>query len=74
MSAPVALQVWDEPPAALQVWDEAASAVYVADGDGTATDPPGGDGWPLVAKATEPTAADFGTETIPVGAVWVVTP
>jgi hypothetical protein len=27
-----------------------------------------------VAKATEPTAADYGLATIPVGAVWIQTP
>ena len=28
----------------------------------------------LVAKATQPTAADYGLTTIPVGAIWVQTP
>jgi hypothetical protein len=30
--------------------------------------------WPVVASPTEPTAADYGLASIPVGAVWVVMP
>jgi hypothetical protein len=53
------------------VWDEGAAAVFVVAGD--AGQPPGAANWPLVARSTEPTAADYGTEVVPVGAVWVVT-
>jgi hypothetical protein len=56
---------------AVVVWDEGAAAVFVVAGD--AGQPPGAANWPLVARSTEPTAADYGTEVVPVGAVWVVT-
>jgi hypothetical protein len=29
---------------------------------------------PIVVKATEPTAADYGLPSIPINAVWIVTP
>lgn len=38
-----------------------------------ATGPPG-PGWPIVVKSTPPTASDYGLATIPLNAVWIVSP
>jgi hypothetical protein len=35
---------------------------------------PGPKVWPLVVKATEPTAADYGESEIPMNAIWVKSP
>ena len=36
--------------------------------------PAGVAGWPLVVSDTPPTAADYGTATIPLDAVWIQSP
>jgi hypothetical protein len=40
-------------------------------GGGGGTAGPPGPGWPIVVKATPPTAADYGEATIPIDAVWI---